>query len=79
MFLLTLEGQDVQPLQAVPARRRESAALRQAALSTGQDGGRREDTSRRDLPHLLVQLLNLFFLGGLQGLDLGQMSEHKKH
>lgn len=79
MFPLTLEWQDVQPLQAVPARGGEGATLRQAALSTGQHSSRREDTHRRHLPHLLVQLLNLFFLGGLQGLNLRQMSEHRKH
>lgn len=75
---LTLEGQDVQALQAVPAGRRESAALGQAALSAGQNSSGREDGRRRDLPHLLVQLLNLFLLSGLQGLNLGQMSEQRK-
>lgn len=75
IFFLTLEWQHVQPLQAVPAGRGETAALGQAALSTGQHSSRRDDACGGNLPHLLIQLLNLSLLGGLQGLHLCQMSD----
>lgn len=74
-FFLTLERQHVQALQAVPAGRWETAALGQTALSTAQHGSRRHDAWRGNLPHLLIQLLNLSLLGSLQGLHLGQMSD----
>lgn len=75
LLFLTLEWQHVQPLQAVPAGQGEAAALGQAALSTGQHSSRRDDACGGDLPHLLIQLLNLSLLGGLQGMHLCQMSD----
>lgn len=78
IFFLTLEWQHVQPLQAVPTRRGEAAPLGQAALSTGQHSSRRDDAWRGNLPHLLIQLLNLPLLGGLQRLHLRQMSDKRQ-
>lgn len=77
-LVLTLERQHVQPLQAVPAGRGEAAALGQAALSAGQHSSRRDDACRGNLPHLLVQLLDLSLLGGLQVMYLRQMSEGRR-
>lgn len=78
VFLLTLDGQDVQPLQAVPAGRGEGAPLGQAPLSAGQHSSRRHDPCRGNLPHLLIQLLDLSLLSGLQGLHLRQMSVRRQ-
>jgi len=72
---LALEWQHVQALQAVPAGRRVASLLGQAALAAGEHGGGRHDARRGNLPHLLVQLLDLSLLGGLQGLHLRQMSD----
>lgn len=72
---LTLDWQHVQPLQAVSAGRWEAVPLGQAALSTAQHSSRRDDAGGGNLPHPLVQLLDLPLLGGLQGLHLCQVSD----
>ena len=74
-MLLTLGGQNVQALQAVPAGRGEAAPLGQVALPAGQHGGRTDDARGGHLPHPLIQLLYLSLLGRLQGLHLRQVSE----
>lgn len=73
--VVTLEGQHVHPLQAVPARRGEAAPFGQAALPAGQHGSRRDDARGGDPPHPLIELLNLRLLGRLQSQDLRQVSE----
>lgn len=70
-----LDWQHVQALQAVPAGRGEAASFGQAPLPAGEHSGGGHDAQRGDLPHLLIQLLNLSLLGGLQGLYLPQVSD----
>lgn len=73
--VFTSRGHYIQPLQTVSAGGGVASALGQATLSAVEHGGRGDDARGRHFAHPLVQLLNLPFLGRLQGLHLREVPE----